>query len=237
MSWLSPYVPILARGLLVTVELTVLASALMFAVAFPLGLMRLSRRALVRHPATAFVEILRGTSAIVQLFWAYYALPLFGIHLSAFLTAVVVIGVNEGSYGSEIVRAGLLSVSAKQREAAIALNLGAITRMTRIILPQALVFMLPPFGNRLIRTLKLTSIASLVTIQDLTFRAQSIRAFSGHTATLFGLLLVVYFLLATLISYGTRFAERSLSVHLYARQGSGLTTTRSGTGRVRSLMH
>jgi polar amino acid transport system permease protein len=208
MKDLSPYLPFLLSGLWTTLEVLVCSSLVMAATAVIVGTARLSPRWYVRAPATFFVEFLRGTSAIVQLFWAFYVLPFAGISLPPLITAVLVLGLNEGSYASEIVRSGIKSVPVGQFEATVALNLKSWSRFWRIIMPQAITFMIPPFGNTLINLLKLTSLASLVTVSDLTFRAQSIRASIGQTPLIFGIILVLYFAVSMVISLLTVAAER-----------------------------
>ena len=208
MNDLSPYLPFLMAGLGTTFEVLGWSALVMFASAGILGTARLSPRWYVRVPATWFVEFFRGTSAIVQLFWAFYVLPFAGISSPPMLTAVVVLGLNEGSYASEIVRAGIKSVPIGQVEATVALNLGRWKRFWRIIFPQAVPFMIPPFGNTMINLAKLTSLASLVTVSDLTFRAQAIRTNIGHTPLVFGIVLVTYFLVSMVISLLTVAAER-----------------------------
>jgi polar amino acid transport system permease protein len=208
MNDLSPYLPFLMSGLWTTFEVLGWSALVMVASAGILGTARLSPRWFVRVPATCFVEFFRGTSAIVQLFWAFYVLPFAGISSPPMLTAVLVLGLNEGSYASEIVRAGIKSVPIGQFEATLALNLGRWKRFWRIIFPQAVPFMIPPFGNTLINLAKLTSLASLVTVSDLTFRAQAIRTNIGHTLLIFGIVLVTYFLISMVISVLTVAAER-----------------------------
>jgi polar amino acid transport system permease protein len=195
-------------GLWTTFEVLGWSTLVMFAAAGILGTARLSPRWYVRVPATCVVEFFRGTSAIVQLFWAFYVLPFAGISSPPMLTAVVVLGLNEVSYASEIVRAGIKSVPLGQVEATVALNLGRWKRFWRIIFPQAVPFMIPPFGNTLINLAKLTSLASLVTVSDLTFRAQAIRTNIGHTPLVFGIILVTYFLVSMVISVIAVAAER-----------------------------
>lgn len=116
------------------------------------------------------MEVFRGTSALVQLFWFYFVLPMFGMKLPALLVGIVVLGANAGAYGAEVVRGAILAVPAGQREAAVALNLTRARTIWRIILPQAVPAMLPPTGNLLIELLKNTALVSLITITDLTFR-------------------------------------------------------------------
>jgi polar amino acid transport system permease protein len=157
------------------------------------------------------IEFFRGSSALVQLFWAFYVLPFFGVSLSPMVAGVLVLGVNEGSYFSEIVRAGFAAVPRGQREAAITLGLPARYRFFRILLPQALPLMLPPFGNELITMLKFTALVSLVTIQDLSFRASLVGSSLGESGPVFGLTIIIYFLLALLLGGGVRLLERPVA--------------------------
>ncbi len=203
--------PFLLSGAVVTVELTAGAAGVACVAAFLAGLGRLSRRRPVRWLAGTYVEAFRGTSALVQLFWAYFALPLVGVSLDAMTAGVLALGLNTGAYGAEVVRGAVRAVPQGQHEAALALNLTNAQKMRYVILPQALVAALPPAGNLLIEMLKNTSLVSLITISELTFRGQTLRAETLRTVEIFGLLLVVYFLLALLITSGVRALERRLS--------------------------
>ncbi|MNY48497.1 Glutamine transport system permease protein GlnP [compost metagenome] len=110
--------------------------------------MRLSRFWLVRNAATVYVEVFRGTSLLIQLFWLYFALPmLLDIQIPAMTAAVIALGLNYGAYGSEVVRSSVLALPKGQYEAAIALNMSRYGTMRRILLPQAFVRMIPSFGN------------------------------------------------------------------------------------------
>jgi polar amino acid transport system permease protein len=202
------YLPFLLMGIPVTLEVTVLATALFLPVAVILALGRNSRLAVLRWPAGFVIELFRGSSSLVQLFWAFYVLPFFGINIPALLAGVLVLGLNEGSYFSEVVRAGLNTVPAGQREAALTLGFSPAYRFFRIILPQALPVMIPPFGNALVTTLKFTSLVSLVTIQDLSFRADLVATSLGQTAQVFGLIIVIYYALALLLGFGVKLIGR-----------------------------
>ncbi len=116
------FLPFLLMGIPVTIEVTVLAMAVALPVAVLLALGRGSRLAVLRWPAGFVIELFRGSSSLVQLFWAFYVLPFFGINLPALVAGVLVLGLNEGSYFSEVVRAGINAVSAGQREAAVTLG-------------------------------------------------------------------------------------------------------------------
>lgn len=158
------YFPLLARGALVTLEITLLTIILSTIISFAIGLMRLSRFWLVRNLATVYVEVFRGTSLLIQLFWLYFALPmLLDIQIPAMTAAVIALGMNYGAYGSEVVRSSILALPKGQYEAAIALNMSPYGRMRRILLPQAFVRMLPSFGNLQIELLKGTSLVYLIT--------------------------------------------------------------------------
>ncbi len=202
------YLPFFLGGIPVTLEITVLAMLLAIPVAVVLALGRKAPHAVLRWPAGFVIELFRGSSALVQLFWAFYVLPLFGLTLPPLVCGVLVLGLNEGSYMSELVRAGLDAVPKGQREAAVALGLPARYRLFRIILPQALPIMVPPFGNELITMLKFTALVSLVTIQDLSFRASLIGDTLGESGPIFGLTIVVYFVLALVLAGVVRLFER-----------------------------
>lgn len=204
------FLPILLEGAVVTIELTALGAVVALAMAFIAGLAKLSPWRIVRYPAAVYVEVFRGTSALVQLFWLYFVLPHFGVTISAFQAGWLALGLNIGAYGSEVVRGAILAVPRGQYEAAIALNLSTTQRMTRIIIPQAAVAMLPPWGNLLIELLKATSLVSLITLADLTFRAYQLNQATFRTAEIFTLVLVIYFVIALAITGGIRWLERVL---------------------------
>ena len=136
--------PSLLTGLLVTLQITAGAAVVALASSFLAGLGRLSGRRMVRGITRVYVDVFRGTSALVQLFWAYFALPLLGLRLEAVTVGILVLGLNLGSYGSEIVRSAIRSVSQSQYDAAAALNLSRRQTLWRIILPQAALRMIPP---------------------------------------------------------------------------------------------
>jgi polar amino acid transport system permease protein len=205
---LSVYRELILKAFVTTIELTILGSLLAVAFAFLFGLMRVSTHAVVRGTGYVVVEFLRGNALIVQLFWVFYVLPYMGYQLDPLAAGVLVLGLNEGAYGAEIVRSAIVSRPAGQLEACIALGISPTQRLWRIILPQSVPVMLPGFGNIFVDLMKATALVSLVTIQDLTFVTSSIRRATGDTVSLFGALLVLYFLLALLLSAFTRLLER-----------------------------
>ncbi len=204
----SGYIGLILEGAWVTVQLTLMGSALALVAAFAAGLGRLSRFMAVRALATTYIEFFRGTSIFVQLFWAYFVLPFAGITLTPLQAGVLALGLNVGAYGAEVVRGAVKAIGREQREACIALNLTRRQAMRHVILPQALPLMLPTFGNNAIELLKGTAVVSLISLTDMTFQAQVVRAQTGSTLIPFATILVLYFIMASVISFGMRWLER-----------------------------
>lgn len=198
----------LLNGLGVTLLLTVAGGALALVLALAAGLARTQRQRWLSLGATLYVELFRGTSALIQLFWAVFALPLLGVDVPALTAGVCVLGLNAGAYGAEVVRGALGAVPTEQWEAARVLGLSARDTWSRVILPQALVRALPPLNNVMIELLKNSSLASMITLSDLTFEAQSLRAATLNSAQIFGVLLAIYFVLSMLCTAGFRWLER-----------------------------
>jgi polar amino acid transport system permease protein len=212
MTVIIEYAPLLWQGLLTTILVTVLSGALCLVVAFAAGLARLSQHRWVSWPAGIFIEVFRGTSLLVQMFWLFFALPFFGIQLYPLTAAVLALGLNEGAYAAEVVRGAIASRAKGQTEACIALGMEPALRLRRIIIPQAIPAMLPPFGNVMVDLLKNTSLVSLVTVADLTFRAQMIRSTTGQTTAVFLTILVMYFALSYLLTLLTAWLERRFAL-------------------------
>ncbi|MFT7147196.1 MAG: polar amino acid transport system permease protein [Yoonia sp.] len=186
-------------GSIVTVQQTVLAAVLAITIAAIFGLMRLSSNALIRGTSVVYIEFFRGTSLLVQLYWIFFVLPLFGVTFEKFTAGFVAVGMNLGAYGAELVRGSIQSVPRGQWEASLALNMSPYKRMQRIILPQALLIMLPPWGNLIIELLKGTALVSLISVTDLMFEAKQINGTTFLSAESFGTALIIYYLIARLV--------------------------------------
>lgn len=202
--------PTLLRGLSTTITLTFWGALVALVVALFTGILRASENRFLRAITGIYVEVFRGTSILVQLFWIFFVLPLppFNISITAFQAGVMALGLNVGAYGAEVVRGAIQAIPRGQIEAAIALNMSRSLMMRRVILPQALVRILPPFGNLLIELLKATALVSLITLSDITFQALTLRQSVGRTTEVFILLLVIYFLIAYPLTLGVRWLER-----------------------------
>lgn len=205
--------PNLLRGAWLTLQLTLVSAAFALGIALLAGLGRLAPWRPVRWLAGVYVEVFRGTSILVQMFWFFFALPLFGVTLSPFVAGVLALALNMGAYGAEIVRGAILSVPKGQIEASIALNMSPALRMRRVVLPQAFVLMLPPFGNLIVELLKATALVSLITLPDMTFRGVALQQTTGRTVEIFGWLLVLYFAMAYPLTRFVRWVEQRASAY------------------------
>jgi polar amino acid transport system permease protein len=168
----------------------------------------MSARTVIRWPCVAYIEFFRGTSLIVQLFWLYFVLPALGIRLEAMTVAILGIALNYGSYGSEVVRGAIESVPRGQVLAARALGLTPLQVLRSVVLPQAMTIFVRPWGNLMIQLLKATSLVSLITIADLTYRAYQMHQLTMRTFPIFGTVLLVYFAMAQVIAFATTQVDR-----------------------------
>lgn len=211
MGNLGYFLSVLSHGVVYTVAATAGGIALSIVAAFIAGLAMLSPSRTVRVIARIYVEGFRGTSELVQLFWIYFAVPLL-IHfqLIPLAAGIVVLGLNFGAYEAEIVRGAVQSVPREQWEGALALNFTSAERMRRVVLPQALVEMVPPFSNMFVQLLQGSALISLVTVPDITYQGVTILEPSNTTQVLpiFLLMLVLYLLLAVVIVLAMRLVER-----------------------------
>lgn len=199
LAFLHQYGPRFVDGTIVTIQQTVFASLVAIVLAFCFGLMRLVPLSIAQITATIYIEFFRGTSLLVQLYWIFYVLPLFGITLDKFVAGFLSVGMCLGAYGAELVRGSIQSVPRGQYEAALALNMSPAKRMMRIIFPQALLIMLPAWGNLLIELLKGTALVSLISVTDLMFQAKQTNAVTFLSVQNFGTALIIYYLMARLV--------------------------------------
>lgn len=204
---LTQALPRIGDGILITLELTVGGAALALVLALTLGTTARVGNLAIRGPARVLIEFFRGTSLLVQIFWLFYVLPLLGYQLDPVFCGILALGLNYGAYGAEVVRGALNSVPKAQTEAAVALGFSPWQRLRRILFPQAWVLMIPPLANLLVHLLKGTAVASYITLQDLTFEIENLRDSTGDTLFAFGIGLLIYFVIAYLLSLGMNLLE------------------------------
>jgi polar amino acid transport system permease protein len=213
-------------GLVVTIELTVIAMAIGIVLGIVLAVMRLSPNPLVSGASWIYTWFFRGTPVLVQLYFWFliaYAFPHLSIgipfgpafvhinsntFITAFTAAIMGLGLNEGAYMAEIVRAGILSVDEGQIEAAKSIGMSRLMSMRRIVLPQAMRVILPPTGNETISMLKTSSLASAITVTELFLSVQNIYARTYQTVPLLIVASLWYLAMTTVLSIGQYYVER-----------------------------
>ncbi len=218
MELLWSYRTLLLQGAWVTVQVTVLAALVALPLAILGGAALRARSRWLRWPARLYTEIFRGTSALAQLFWLFFVLPNLGLRIDPLPCAVLGLGLCYGAYGAAVVRGALDAVPRRQIEAAIALNFSDFRTFRSVILPQAVVLMIPLFGNIGIELLKTSSLVSLITLSDLTFQARSIMRQSLHSIEVLTLLMAGYFLLSRVIGFGANRLEAAVAGHWHDRE-------------------
>ncbi|GAA6735162.1 ectoine/hydroxyectoine ABC transporter permease subunit EhuD [Thermus oshimai] len=174
--------PILLKGMLVTLQATLLGFAIALALGLAFAVLRSARSKLVSWPTAFFIEFIRDTPLIVQLFFLYFVLPDFGLILPAFLVGAIALGLQYSAYTSEVYRAGLEAVPKGQKEAALALNLSPARTFFIVIVPQAIPRIIPAMGNNLISMMKDVPVLSTITVLEMLTVAQIIgdRTFRYH---------------------------------------------------------
>ncbi len=211
-EYLKTYGPRFVNGTIITLEQAVLGILLAIIVALIAAFMKMSPIMPVRWLGITYIEIFRGTSLLVQMYWIFFVLPLFGITLEKFTAGFLAVGLNLGAYGAELVRGAVQSVPKGQYEACIALNMPYWKQIRRVIFPQALLAMLPPWGNLLIELLKATALVALISVPDLMFEAKQTNMTTFLSAQTFGTALIIYYVIARfIISPGMRGLEKRMS--------------------------
>jgi polar amino acid transport system substrate-binding protein len=211
------YLPLLGRGALVTLELSILAMILAVSLGLFLALLRLYGPLLARTAAGAYVESIRGTPLLIQLFLIFYGLPHIGIRLSPLVAAVLGLGLNYSAYEAENYRAGIQSIPRTQMEAALALGMTRLQALRHVIVPQAMRLVIPPVTNDFIALLKDSSLVSVITMVELT-KAYSQLASIHYDYLGIGLLAAaMYFLIGLPFVRLARLAERRFSPEHHAQ--------------------
>ena len=212
-------------GLVVTLELTVLSMAIGIGLGIVLAVMRLSPNPLVSGASWLYIWFFRGTPVLVQLFFWYNIAAVYprislgipfgpqltsvsGNSITPFIAGMLALGLNEGAYMAEIVRAGIISVDEGQTEAAQSLGMTRLQTMRRIVLPQAMRVVVPPTGNETISMLKTTSLVSVIAVNDLLGAAKNIYAVNYRVIALLLVASIWYLICTTVLSIGQFYVER-----------------------------
>jgi polar amino acid transport system permease protein len=205
------FLPLLLSGLWITVALTLCALVLSVILGFVWALMGASRLAWARVISRTIITTVRGIPILVQLFYIYFVLPELGITLNAFLAGAVGLGLAYSVYQAENFRAGFASVDRSLIETAQSLGMRQAVIVRRLTLPLAIRVILPPFGNTAIMLLKDSSIASTITVAELTRAGQLLAVSTFKNMTVYTLVALLYLAMSLPLSYCTRRLERTFA--------------------------
>ena len=198
------FLPSLLQGAWLTIMVSLLSFALAMVFGLMFGLMRISRLLPMRIIAAIYIQFIRGTPLLLQLFFIYYVLPYVGIVLTPFISGVIGLTMNYSAYMAEVFRAGIQAIPKGQSEAGQAVGMSRRLLMRRIILPQAFRIIIPPLGNFFVSIFKDSALVSVITMRDLMFSGELLASATFKHFEIFTMVAVIYFL----ISYPTaKFVE------------------------------
>jgi len=202
--------PVLASGLKVTVEATLLGMSMALVAGLVLALARRSSLTLVSWPAAFIVEFIRSTPLLVQIYFLFYVLPTLGLAMSPLATGIIALGLHYAAYCSEVYRAGIESIPRGQWEAATALNLNRFATTFRVILPQAIPPVVPALGNYLVAMFKDTPLLSAITVLEMLQQAKILGSESFRYIEPLTLVGIAFLVMSLIAAMGIRTLERKL---------------------------
>jgi len=202
------YGPYVLSGVGITLQLTILSLLVSFPIGFITALMGMSRHSLLRAVALFYVELIRGTPALLQLFIVYFGLTSWGIRLDPIPAATITLGLIGGAYVAEIFRAGIEAVDVGQIEAATAIGMTRSKVMRRIIMPQAIQLVLPPMTNFLISLIKDTSLALTISVPEIMYRSYDVASQTFRSMEVYSIAGIIYLCLCVPLSFLVRRLEK-----------------------------
>src|ERR1700733_15227639 len=198
------FLPSLLQGALLTIAVSLLAFGLALVLGLATGLARISRLTVLRVVAGCYIQFIRGTPLLLQLFFIYYVLPYGGIVLTPFISGVIGLTGNYAAYMAEVFRSGIQAIPKGQWEAGASVGMSRQLLMRRVILPQAIRIIIPSIGNFFVSIFKDSALVSVITMRDLMFSGQLLASATYKHFEIFAMVAVIYFL----ISYPTaKFVE------------------------------
>ncbi|MDD1766236.1 MAG: amino acid ABC transporter permease [Methanomassiliicoccales archaeon] len=206
------------KGALLTLEISLCAIAIGFALGILMGLGRISRILPIRLISTGYVEALRGTPLLIQIFIIYFGLPSVGLVLDPLVSGILAVGLNSAAYQAEIIRGGIQSVPKGQLEAARSIGMTYTQSMRHVILPQALRLIIPPMTNEFIILIKDSSLVSAIGIWELTLVGKELNAKYFEPFTVFIFIAIVYFIMTYATSKIMRRVEKKFRIPGYGAE-------------------
>lgn len=204
----AQYFPLLLEGVTLTIVVTLGSVFLSSILGLVWAIMAVSKSRVLRGISRTFITIIRGIPIIVQLFYIYFVLPELGVNLTALQAGIIGLGLAYSAYQAENFRAGIEAIDKGQIEAAHSIGMTDSLIMRRVILPQAVRIVLPPFGNTIIMLLKDSSLVSTITVAELTRQGQLIASSTFDNMTVFTLVALMYLAMAVPLTFLTRHLEK-----------------------------
>ncbi len=212
-SLIADNLPLLLQGALVTIKITAFSVAAGVIIGMLASIANLSSFKPLRWLVRIYVDVVRGTPMLVQIFLIYFALPqIIGQRIDPFIAAVTACSLNSGAYMSEIFRAGIQSINKGQMEAGLSLGLSWAQTMRYIVMPQALKAIIPPLGNEFIAMLKDSSLVSVIGFEELMRRGQLIIAKTYASAEIWTAVAIIYLVMTQVISHFIAYLERKYDI-------------------------
>lgn len=206
------FLPPLLKGAWLTIVVSLLAFALAMVVGLLFAVARMSRFAPLRIAAAIYIQVIRGTPLLLQLFFIYYVLPYNGIILSPFVSAIVGLSANYAAYMAEIFRSGIQAIAKGQWEAGAATGMSRRLLMRRIILPQALRIIIPSIGNSFVSIFKDSALVSIITMRDLMFTGQLLASATFKHFEIYAMVAVIYLMISYPAAMLVEWVERLLEI-------------------------
>ena len=206
-------IPFLVKGAVYTVQVSVLAIVVGLVLGWMLGLVAVSGVRWLRAIAWGYVQFIRGTPLLVQIFLIYFGLPALGINIPAYWSGVIALGLNSAGFQAEIVRAGIESIDRGQTEAARSIGMSGVQTLLFILVPQTIRRVIPPLTNELITLTKSSSLLSAIAVLELTHAGQAIIARTFAPFEIYAAVAVFYLILIAVLSRGSALLERRVFVN------------------------
>jgi polar amino acid transport system permease protein len=206
-------VPFLLRGAVYTVQVSVLAIAFGLVLGWLFGLAAVSGVAALRAVTGCYVQFIRGTPLLVQIFLIYFGLPVLGLNLPAYWCGVIALGLNSGGFQAEIVRAGIESIDRGQTEAARSIGMSRFQTLVFILVPQTIRRVIPPLTNELITLVKSSSLLSAIAALELTHAGQLIIARTFAPFEIYAAVALIYLVMVNVLSRASALLEKRVFVN------------------------
>lgn len=220
-SDIAEFAPRLLWGAVATIKITLLSIIFAMVIGLLLAVVRMSSRKVLTISAALFVDLIRGTPLLLQIFYIYYVLPLAGLTLNSFTAGVIALSLNYAAYLSEVFRSGIVAVAPGQREAAWSLGIPARETMTRIVLPQAVRLVIPSVGNYFVSLFKDSALVSVIALTELMRAGQLLASSTFKHFEIFTMVAVIYLAISYPATWLVRWVEQYFKIGRTRRVHSG----------------